>query len=248
MNADQQKLNDVLPLDADSTARDWHYLREIPNLLSKDFSYPFQLLDLGAGDGKSRATAHMLLGADKVNWRGVDIDDSEEHLGRSADAPEIDVYDGVNLPYQDATFDVVWSKQVLEHVRHPDAVIAEVARVLKPGGFFVGSVSQLEPYHSRSIFNWTHYGIRTVFSDHGLKVKEMTPGVDGLLLMLRAVFGYNTGLNKMVNVVTPLNQILEALFAPPEAIKATSKRVTSQRLKVAGHIHFASQKNTDEES
>lgn len=244
----ERTLNDVLPLDADSTAQDWHYMRQVPNLLPKDFVGPIQLLDLGAGDGRSRAMAHKFLGADKVNWRGVDIDDSEEHLGRPENAPEIDVYDGVNLPYQDATFDVVWCKQVLEHVRHPDAVIAEVARVLKPGGFFIGSVSQLEPYHSRSIFNWTHYGIRTVFGDHGLEVQELTPGVDGLLLMLRAVFGYNTGLNKFVNVVTPLNQILEALFAPADGAQKTSKQVSHQRLKVAGHIHFASRKADETDS
>jgi SAM-dependent methyltransferase len=241
MNGDRG-LNDLLPLDANSTAHDWHYMREIPSRLPKDFKGPIQLLDLGAGDGRSRSMARKFLGVDKVSWHGVDIGDSEEYLGRSKDAPEVTVYDGVKLPYKDDAFDVVWCKQVLEHVRYPDAVIAEVARVLKPGGLFMGSVSQLEPYHSRSIFNWTHYGIRTVLGDHGLEVQEMTPGVDGLLLMLRAVFGYHTGLNKLVNVVTPLNQILEALFAPNGDKKQDSKQVTHQRLKVAGHIHFVSLK------
>lgn len=234
--------NSLLPTDDHSTAKDSHYLRKLPEILPADRSGPVSMLDLGAGHGRSLGLARQVLGADGVIWRGVDIDDSSEHLSRPKDAPAVDIYDGTNLPYDDASFDVIWCKQVLEHVRYPDAVIGEVARVLKPGGLFIGSVSQLEPYHSRSIFNWTHYGIRTVFSDHGLDVRELTPGVDGLLLMMRAVFGYQTGLNKLVNVVTPLNQILGALFAPEGKPDPTSKAVTLQRLKVAGHIHFHAQK------
>lgn len=232
----------LLPTDENSTARDSHYLRKLPEVLPKDRTGPVTLLDLGAGHGRSKAIAEKTLGQDGVIWRGVDIDDSSEHLSRPENAPPVDIYDGINLPYDDASFDVIWCKQVLEHVRFPDAVIGEVARVLKPSGLFIGSVSQLEPYHSRSIFNWTHYGIRTVFADHGIEVRELTPGVDGLLLMMRAVFGYNTGLNKLVHVVTPLNQLLGALFAPDGKPDPNSTVVTQQRLKVAGHIHFHAQK------
>lgn len=237
-----QNIQNFLPDDANSTARDSHYLRKLPELLPATRAGPVTLLDLGAGHGRSKSMVEHILGPDNVIWRGVDIGDSSEHLSRPDGAPAVDIYDGVNLPYGDASFDVIWCKQVLEHVRHPDAVIAEVARVLKPSGLFIGSVSQLEPYHSRSIFNWTHYGIRTVFADHGLEVRQLTPGVDGLLLMMRAVFGYHTGLNKLVNVVTPLNQILGALFEPEGKPDPNSKAVSLQRLKVAGHIHFHAQK------
>lgn len=40
------------------------------------------------------------------------------------------------LPFPDASFDVVTSLWVLEHVEHPETVFKEVHRVLKPGGFF----------------------------------------------------------------------------------------------------------------
>ncbi len=40
------------------------------------------------------------------------------------------------LPFPDATFDIVLSLWVLEHVANPQLVFNEVARVLKPGGFF----------------------------------------------------------------------------------------------------------------
>ena len=44
--------------------------------------------------------------------------------------------DAYGLPYMDATFEVVCAMDFLEHVEEPERVIAEVARVLKPGGLF----------------------------------------------------------------------------------------------------------------
>jgi 2-polyprenyl-6-hydroxyphenyl methylase / 3-demethylubiquinone-9 3-methyltransferase len=43
---------------------------------------------------------------------------------------------GENLPFEDAQFDVVCCCDVLEHVDDLDVVIAEISRVLKPGGVF----------------------------------------------------------------------------------------------------------------
>ena len=86
----------------------------------------------------------------------------------------------------------MFSRQVFEHVRHPDALMREVARVLKPGGVFFGSVAYLEPYHSRSIFNFTPYGLMTVLGNAGLRLSELRPGIDpkrAPLLCLVSVFG-----------------------------------------------------------
>ncbi len=44
--------------------------------------------------------------------------------------------DALHLPFADASFDVVCAMDFLEHVEDPAAVVAEVARVLKPGGTF----------------------------------------------------------------------------------------------------------------
>lgn len=44
------------------------------------------------------------------------------------------------LPFADASFDVVTMLAVLEHLRFPEAIVAEVFRVLRGGGVFVGTV------------------------------------------------------------------------------------------------------------
>lgn len=44
------------------------------------------------------------------------------------------------LPFDDAAFDVVVAAELLEHLRRPDGLVAEIARVLRPGGTIAGSV------------------------------------------------------------------------------------------------------------
>lgn len=57
-----------------------------------------------------------------------------DHAGRSI---RYDTGVGEALPYPDATFDAVVCVDVLEHVTDLDRVLAEVSRVLKPGGLFL---------------------------------------------------------------------------------------------------------------
>lgn len=54
---------------------------------------------------------------------------------------------GENLPFRDGSFDVIVSLQMLEHVEHPAAVLREVYRILKPGGWFYLSCPNYLSFH-----------------------------------------------------------------------------------------------------
>jgi 2-polyprenyl-6-hydroxyphenyl methylase/3-demethylubiquinone-9 3-methyltransferase len=69
------------------------------------------------------------------------IDTSERSLAVAArhDATRLVRYtagDALRLPFADASFDVTCAMDFLEHVEEPGAVVAEAARVLRPGGLF----------------------------------------------------------------------------------------------------------------
>jgi SAM-dependent methyltransferase len=140
-----------------------------------------RVLDLGCGAGDSVDLFRSL--DPDVTWVGVDIEESPEVTARTRGDAEFVTFDGEHLPFEDGSFDLVYCKQVLEHVERPRELVAEAARVLSPGGWFAGSTSQLEAFHSRSTFNWTPYGFTVVAESAGLEVVELRPVIDGLTLV-----------------------------------------------------------------
>ncbi len=94
-----------------------------------------RILDLGCRYGA--LTRAYLEGNDVV---GLDVD--REALAEAAKLGIQTRWADVEQPLglDDASFDVVVAGELLEHVRDPEALVAEVRRVLKPGGRFVGSV------------------------------------------------------------------------------------------------------------
>jgi methionine biosynthesis protein MetW len=93
------------------------------------------VLDLGCRAGA--LSQHFLRGNEVT---GVDVDESA--LAHAARRGLHTVWGDVEepLPFEDATFDAVVVGEILEHVRFPGEVVAEIGRVLKPNGVVVGSV------------------------------------------------------------------------------------------------------------
>jgi len=77
--------------------------------------------------------------------------------------------DGTALPFRDATIDFVYTSGVLEHVRDPLRMGAEIHRVLKPGGRVLASAAFFQPVHNQGqhFFNMTPHGIELVFEKFG---------------------------------------------------------------------------------
>ncbi|WP_341528886.1 class I SAM-dependent methyltransferase [Nostoc sp. UHCC 0302] len=74
-------------------------------------------------------------------------------------SPKLDVFDATNIPYDDRTFDRVFSVSVFEHI--PDFgdidAVREVARVLKPRGIFVLTLPASKNYMEEWVINHNFY-------------------------------------------------------------------------------------------
>jgi len=192
-----------------------------------------KVLDLGCGDGRGRDI--ILRSLPSADYTGVDIENSPEVNAREVGDACFQSYDGQNLPFEDEAFDLVYSRQVFEHVRYPDRVAAEVFRVLRPGGLFIGSLSGLEPYHSFSMFNLTPYGLYRVMQDNGLHLTELRPGAETTALIvrqltLRRVSGFR--------FIYPLIDIAAGM-------RGWSKREANYlKLRFAGHLTFVARRPT----
>lgn len=117
---------------------------ELMSEVSHRLQHGGTVLDLGCGP---RDQAPCL---ESLGFSYVGVDYSNEAADFLADAHA--------LPLTDATLDCVFSYAVLEHLHNPFLAIQEVSRVLKPGGWFIGTVSQGEPFHN-SYFHHTPWGI-----------------------------------------------------------------------------------------
>jgi trans-aconitate methyltransferase len=94
-----------------------------------------RILDLGCGDGQLT----QRLSATGAQVQGVDASPQMVMAAR-ARGVAADEASAESLPYGNEAFDAVFSNAALHWVRDHDAMLAEVSRVLKPGGRFVAEM------------------------------------------------------------------------------------------------------------
>lgn len=94
-----------------------------------------RILDLGCGDGQLT----LRLAARGAAVRGVDASPQMAEAAR-ARGIAADVASAEALPYADGGFDAVFSNAALHWVRDQNAMMAQVRRVLRPGGRFVAEM------------------------------------------------------------------------------------------------------------
>lgn len=113
---------------------DAEYEEQILPMAAAELAGAGRVLDVGCGDGQvSRLAASLgaqfVVGVDPT-WNQVRVAHQRGGGPRYARAA------AAQLPFADASFDAVVACLVFEHIRDVDDAIAEVARVLVPGGRF----------------------------------------------------------------------------------------------------------------
>ena len=152
-----------------------------------------RVLDVGSGFGRhvyecARRGAHVVA----LDYAADEVVGTRDTLAAMVDADEISADkligvlrgDATRLPFPDATFDVVITSEVLEHIQDDVAAIAEMVRVLAPGGRFAATVPAWLPetiswklsdeYHAPKSVG----GHVRIYSRTELRAKLRTAGLD----------------------------------------------------------------------
>jgi SAM-dependent methyltransferase len=121
-----------------------------------------QLIDVGCGSKPYRS----LFTVDA--YIGLDIDSEISRQRGIADQ----LYDGNAFPFPDGSFDSALCSQVLEHVFNPNDFLAEIARVLKPGGKLLLTVPFVWDEHEQpyDYARYSSFGLRALLEKQGFKV------------------------------------------------------------------------------
>jgi SAM-dependent methyltransferase len=97
-----------------------------------------RLLDCGCGPGSISCDFAKILSLGHVT--GIDREESQIELARSRASEQhltnvtFKVGSIYELPFPDSSFDVVFAHAIFEHISSPDKALAEILRVLEPGG------------------------------------------------------------------------------------------------------------------
>jgi SAM-dependent methyltransferase len=150
-----------------------------------------RILDCGCGTGHNLQTLLAPLG---VTY-GLELNPAGVEFARRAGRPLVRA-DATRVPFASGTFDIVTSFDMLQCVPDDGAALREIARVLAPGGHFVGSVAALDVLHgdhsllSEEVRRYTRRGVIARLAAAGLQplqVRYAFASVFPLVLGVRLV-------------------------------------------------------------
>ncbi len=152
-----------------------------------------RVLDVGAGFGR-HVFECARRGADvyALDYAEDEVVETRATLGAMVDSGEIDIDrfkavlrgDATRLPFADDSFDVVITSEVLEHIQNDVGAIAEMVRVLKPGGAFAATVPAWLPEKVNWMLSDEYHAPKSpgghvrIYSATELKAKLASAGLD----------------------------------------------------------------------
>lgn len=137
------------------------YPGKLCNFIFQNFNLKRGMKFLEAGSGRGEFLRHFKnLGLDVY---GVDVD--EEAPSYIPDVLiKISNIEKDGIPFPDATFDIVYSKSLIEHFHYPECYLKEAYRVLKPGGVLLTLTPDWESNYKIYFDDHTHRTPFTIIS------------------------------------------------------------------------------------
>jgi ubiquinone/menaquinone biosynthesis C-methylase UbiE len=188
------------------------------------------ILDCGCGTGYN---LHTLLDPLGVSY-GMDVTATGLELARRAGRPLVRA-DATRIPFRTHSFDIVTSFDMLQCVADDRAALAEIARVLRPGGHLVGSVAALEVLHgdhsvlSEEVRRYDKRGLIERLERAGLMPERVRyafasvfPVVLGVRLLQRARGAHATG-REIAVPPGPINAVLTGLVSGEAALARVAR-------------------------
>ncbi|RUL52010.1 MULTISPECIES: bifunctional 2-polyprenyl-6-hydroxyphenol methylase/3-demethylubiquinol 3-O-methyltransferase UbiG [Lysinibacillus] len=141
-------------------------LKEIEENITKKVN-ELNILDLGCGEGFILSYLSEQYNQ-KLNLNGLDYSEHQLEFARkkvpNASFSQADFSKGI--PYEDESFDLIYSGEVIEHLYDPDFFVEEINRVLKKDGILVITTPNLCSWISRLFFA---LGIYPIFYESSTK-------------------------------------------------------------------------------
>jgi SAM-dependent methyltransferase len=124
-----------------------------------------EFLEIGVGAGCD----HLQFARAGARCHGVDLTDAaiettRQHLALHGCTSDLQRADAEELPFERGRFDAVYSWGVIHHSDRPEAIVAEIHRVLRPGGQFAGMM-----YSRRSLVAMKLWFRRALFVGRPLR-------------------------------------------------------------------------------
>ncbi len=137
-----------------------------------------RVLDVGAGTAPWRGWIPS-----ECQYQGLDVAYADAFaMGERGANADIVYYDGVTIPFGEGAFDSAICIEVLEHVRDPDALLTEIARVLKPDSPLVLTVPWSARCHHRphDYHRFTSEQLGLMLGRHGFDILALSERGDDI--------------------------------------------------------------------
>jgi 2-polyprenyl-3-methyl-5-hydroxy-6-metoxy-1,4-benzoquinol methylase len=128
------------------------YPQKLCDYLTGDLTIAYHtLLDVGSGKG------NHLVAFDRLGFDVTGLDSKKECVDILKDFNIVECnIETESFPFEDNSFDVVFSKSVLEHVANADNFLQEVYRVVRPGGRAILMTPDWDSNHRTFWDDYTH--------------------------------------------------------------------------------------------